>query len=532
MRVGGVFVDPRVRRRWTALLVELTGETDRFEAVVDQAKREVVEQSLYAEVHRLTELVVETCHADVALRDHPRRHLQAALVELLVAFDRYRAYVVPDEPAPDEQVAVVEAAAARARERLPEEAREALDVVVDLVLARPAGTLAFDGREAARRRELAVRFQQTCGPVMAKGVEDTAFYRWHRLVALNEVGRRPDALRGAARGVPRVRRPAAAGLAGDDDDAVDPRHQTLRGRPGAPGRRCPSSPRSGPRRSAPGPSRRCGSGRRRAARTRRPVPRLADARRYLGRRPDTARPARPVPGEGDPGGEAASPRGPARTLPTTRPSRRTPRPCSTTRSCSGTSPGSARCLDPVARVNSLGQKLVQLTMPGVPDVYQGCEGVDLSLVDPDNRRDVDFDDRRARLARLDAGGTATDLADEKLLVTSRALRLRREHPDWFAGPASGYAPVGTTTGNALAFARGPRVGNGNGDGAAPTPSAVTVVTRLPVALERHGGWGDHTIFVPEGRWRDALTGITVAGGAVRLADLLGRLPVALLVREG
>nr|WP_198949948.1 hypothetical protein [Kineosporia sp. A_224] len=58
------------------------------------------------------------------------------------------------------------------------------------------------------------------------------------------------------------------------------------------------------------------------------------------------------------------------------------------------------------------------------------------------------------------------------------------------------------------------------------------MTRLPVALERHGGWGDHTIFVPEGRWRDVLTGVAVDGGAVRLADLLEALPVALLVREG
>ena len=111
----------------------------------------------------------------------------------------------------------------------------------------------------------------------------------------------------------------------------------------------------------------------------------------------------------------------------------------------------------------LGQKLVQLAMPGVPDVYQGCEIVDLSLVDPDNRRDVDFDERRKRLQRLDAGEKPADLDDEKLLVTSRVLRARREHPDWFVGPASAYVPMPTSTGNAVAFGRGDR----RGDGRAP-----------------------------------------------------------------
>ena len=75
----------------------------------------------------------------------------------------------------------------------------------------------------------------------------------------------------------------------------------------------------------------------------------------------------------------------------------------------------------------LGQKLLQLTLPGVPDIYQGCELVDLSLVDPDNRRPVDYDDRRARLAHVQHGAPR-DLSDEKLLVTHKALMLRREGP--------------------------------------------------------------------------------------------------------
>ncbi len=188
--------------------------------------------------------------------------------------------------------------------------------------------------------------------------------------------------------------------------------------------------------------------------------------------------------------------------------------------------GFATGLDAGARVVILGQKLVQLAMPGVPDVYQGCEMVDLSLVDPDNRRDVDFDERRKRLQRLDAGDKPADLDDEKLLVTSRVLRARREHPDWFVGPASAYVPMPTSTGNAVAFGRG----DAEPDGTAPTVNAVAVATRLPVALERHGGWGEHTLALPEGAWRDELTGRGIAGGTVRLGDVLADLPVAFLLR--
>jgi (1->4)-alpha-D-glucan 1-alpha-D-glucosylmutase len=172
-----------------------------------------------------------------------------------------------------------------------------------------------------------------------------------------------------------------------------------------------------------------------------------------------------------------------------------------------------------ARAGLLGQKLVQLLMPGVPDVYQGTELVDLSLVDPDNRRPVDFAERRARLARLDAGANPRDLDDEKLLVTSRTLRLRRDHPQWVVGEEAQYHAVATTTGNAFAL--------GRGDG---EPHIVGVVTRLAVSLGRYGGWQDHTVTLPEGLWHDALTGRSLDGGAVRLADLLTPMPVALLVR--
>jgi (1->4)-alpha-D-glucan 1-alpha-D-glucosylmutase len=170
--------------------------------------------------------------------------------------------------------------------------------------------------------------------------------------------------------------------------------------------------------------------------------------------------------------------------------------------------------------NSLGQKLLQLAGPGVPDVYQGTELFEYSLVDPDNRRPVDFAARRELLARLDdhwlPSVDATGAA--KLLVTSSALRLRQYRPELFTG----YRPLtadGPAAAHAVAFSRG------GGE-------LVAVATRMPVGLAVRGGWGDTVLALPGGHadWTDVITGESVSGAVPRLGDVLARYPVALLVR--
>src|SRR5262249_43643241 len=166
------------------------------------------------------------------------------------------------------------------------------------------------------------------------------------------------------------------------------------------------------------------------------------------------------------------------------------------------------------RVNSLGAKLVQLTMPGVADVYQGCELAGFALVDPDNRRLVDFTPRRQLLAALDAGSPAAGRPDagpdqggrpaparvdaldaDKLLVTSAALRPRRDRPDWFGGDYQPLSAEGPAAEHAVSFLRG-----------SPSGGTVTVVTRLPGALRQRGGWAGTVLPLPAGPWRDVLTG--------------------------
>ena len=162
----------------------------------------------------------------------------------------------------------------------------------------------------------------------------------------------------------------------------------------------------------------------------------------------------------------------------------------------------------------LGQKLVQLTMPGVPDVYQGSELVDLSLVDPDNRRPVDFAAPPRAAGPAGRGEKPATSTDEKLLVTSRALRLRREHPEWFVGDESTYAPVATTTGNAIAFGARRRRGSRRDRGGDPAVGVARAVRRLGRAHGRPAG-------VRNG-WRDVLTGREAPAAAAPAGRPAGR----------
>jgi (1->4)-alpha-D-glucan 1-alpha-D-glucosylmutase len=173
-------------------------------------------------------------------------------------------------------------------------------------------------------------------------------------------------------------------------------------------------------------------------------------------------------------------------------------------------PAAAELTSLVARLDqfgigdALGQKLIQLTAPGAPDVYQGTELADDSLVDPDNRRGVDFGVHREALRAM---------TDPKIRVVTAALRLRRERPDTFA--SGGYRPVpasGSAREHVVAFQRGEDV--------------VVAVSRWMVRLA-DTGWGDTSLALPAGDWTDRLTGRQFTG-SIALANLYADLPVALL----
>ncbi|WP_431931378.1 malto-oligosyltrehalose synthase [Micromonospora sp. RP3T] len=469
--VSGLFVDPAAEPDFTALDGRLTGRHTSWEDLTHGTKLEAATRLLAAELTRLAALVPEL----------PREQVRDALAELAACFPVYRGY-------PPEGARHLATARSEAGRRRPD-----LTAVLDQVTAR----LRDPGHE------LAARFPQLTGAVMAKGVEDTAYYRWSRFVALNEVGGSP-----AHFGVPPAelhRFAAARQVRWPASMTALSTHDTKRGED--------VRARLAVLSELPG----------------RWADRVTD---WMSRAPladpalahllwQTAVGAWPLDRDRLHGyAEKAA------------------REASVSTSWADPDPAFEhemhalvdRMYDdpelhaqitafvdeitPAGWSNALGQKLVQLAMPGVPDTYQGTELWENSLVDPDNRRPVDFAVRRDMLARLDAGWRPAVAADgaAKLLVVSRTLRLRRDRPDLFAG----YRPVparGPAAAHAVAFDRG---------------GAVAVATRLPLRLARSGGWRDTAVSLPVHECTDLFTGRVYSGSELLLADLLSTYPVALL----
>ena len=514
--IGGVLVDPAGEAPLTEAWERFTGQAWDWPALVHDAKHLVLRDVLAADLHRLTQAFVEVCESSRRHRDHARATLRDALREVLACFGVYRTYVGADGVAGEVDAAVIAEALAEAAERRPDIDPDILAVLGEVL----RGELAT---EAAVR--LRLRFQQTTGPVMAKSVEDTAFYRGTRLLSLNEVGGSPDRF---GTDVPAFHRHWAA---------------AHRDRPAS----MVSSSTHDTKRSEDVRARL-------AVLSEDPAGASAAMRRLS----DAASPHRTPQPDGTTLPDAATEWLLLQTLVGAHPLP-LDRALAYAEKATREAKVQTSWLDPVAafddavraylqgvcadvafctvleevvaplvgpgRVNGLAAQLLKLTVPGVPDVYQGTELWDLSLVDPDNRRPVDYERRRALLAELpsleaDAVWARCEEGLPKLAVTTAALHLRRRAPQVFEpGPAGAYEPlaaVGEAADHALAFCRG--------------GAAVSVVPRLVLGLERAGGWRDTVLPLPEGRWRNLLTGDEVAGD-VPLRELLRTIPVALLAAE-
>ncbi len=502
--VGGLFLDPAGAQPLATGYVQFTGAAAQFAGVAEAAKRAEAEQALAAEVARLARLASQAAHP--ALAGYPAADLAAVLTELLTAMPVYRAYVLPGEPAPPESAAIMDQAAAAARPHLPAHLHPLLAAVKDLALTGPG--------------PFATLFQQVCGPVMAKGVEDTAFYRWSRLTALNEVGGDPDRFGWS----PAEFHTFAAHLA---------RHW--------PGTLTTLSTHDTKRQEDVRA--------RLAVLAEIPPDWLAAVTRWHDRAAALASGLVP-----DPDTEYLMWQTLVGAWPLDR-ERLTGYLVKAMREAktrtSWTDPdagyesmvlsfaeqaldddeltsqlaGFVAALGQDARANSLGMKLVQLTMPGVPDVYQGCELAGLALVDPDNRRPADFTQGRRLLAALRAEAAAAGRAGlPRPAWTQRNCWSPRPHCGCArptqTGSRPAYQPLaaeGPAAGHAVAFARG---------------AAVTVATRLPAGLRRGGGWAGTVLPLPAGGYQDLLTGATLAGPRPLLATITQRHPVALLIPAG
>ncbi len=475
--IDRVLTDPAGEAPLTVLEDRLRGTSVDWERMVHDNKRAVADSILHSEVLRITREVERVLSSREESVDEDA--VADAVAELLACFPVYRSYLPEGRDHLDQ-------AFARARDERPDLA-EAYAVLEPL--------LHDEWSQPARR------FQQTSGMVMAKGVEDCSFYRWSRLTSLNEVGGDPsifaidvDAFHDAMAARQRDWPEAMVTLSTHDTkrgEDVRARITVLAEEPGHWEQAIDELLRL-----APVPDAGFGSLLWQAvlgAWTPDHLPDLRDrlhgyaekAMREAGDRTTWTEPDEAYESQVHAAVDAIfDDEAVQRVL-----------------------QDLATRVDEPAQANSLAAKLLAITIPGVPDVYQGSELWETSLVDPDNRRPVDFDHRAAVLA-----GTAEDDAATKLHVTCTALTLRRERPELFTT----YAPVvarGERAGHAVAFDRG---------------GAITVATRLPVGLAAAGGWGDTTLDLPEGRWHDLLTGLDTDGG---LAGLLATHPVALLVRK-
>ncbi|MFJ1752672.1 malto-oligosyltrehalose synthase [Kitasatospora sp. NPDC088134] len=484
-RIDGVLTDRRGAEKLVAAYRRDVGEPLDAAGSGRAGRAEMVAPggALSAETARLVRLVGRICAEGPELADHSPLAVRRALEGLLTEYPAYRPYVVPGEPAPPEAVAVLAPPdGAPATERL----------VRELALGRL-------GRSAARD-EFCLRFGQTASAVAAKGVEDTAFYRFNALLSLNEVGGlperpgvSPEAFHAWCAEQEREWPDGMTALSTHDTKrSADARARlaVLAELPEVWAAECAAwTPAAGPcpdRSSAwllwqtlvaawPLPAERLvgvlvKSAREAKLRTSWKEPDEVFERRLT----EYARGALADPG--------LCPR----------------------------IAGFVRLLEPFARVNSLSAALLHLLVPGVPDLFQGGEEPLYTLVDPDNRAPVDLGALAVRLTDSPEPRPG-DLAREKLHLTTTALHLRR------SGPLGSYRPVagrGPAAEHLVAFGRGERV--------------LAAATRLPYGLHRAGGWGDTVLELPTGRWTDLLTDRHFIGGTVELSYLFQQLPVALL----
>lgn len=511
--VGALFVDAANEDAMHDIYERFIGEQVSLEKMTLEKKYLILRQIMVSDVNRLLGDLWDAFEFEGwDPGDDSGDYLRAALGEIIASFHVYRTYLSPQGDMTDQDRSRIEDSIKDAMDRRPHIPQLLFERIGDVLLGRSGGTLG---------RDFALRFQQTTGPIMAKSVEDTVFYNFNRLVSLNEVGGNPGRF-GA--GIEQFHQAASDAqeewplsmLATSTHDTK--RSEDVRTRidllSEIPGEWSAAVDRwaemADVHRSGEFPDRNAeyllwqtlvGAW---PITEDRAVAYMQKASKEAKRHTSWVNPVAEYDAAlekfvrgvlGDP------------TL----------------------AQEVERLVAPLVgpgRISSLAQTLVKLTYPGVPDTYQGTEIWDLSLVDPDNRRPVDYDVRRAVLERtkkLSAPELWADPDDgaPKMLVTRAALAARRRWPEAF-GPDATYEPLSVSGPNAdrvVAYVRGDDAG----------PRVAVIVPRLTLNLK--SDWAETTIELPPGAWKEAFTGTQRAAGSSRVADILQDFPVSLFVNE-
>ena len=505
-RVNGLFIDPAGEKRLTDFYAEFTGEPTDYSALV-RAKKHAVLQGLFgAELNRLARLLFAVVAQRRAFKKTPRGELREALAEIIVCFPVYRSYIAEKKGAATAaDLAAVKAAVHLACEGRQDLAAELFAFIHALLLKPPRGTAA---------RQFVARFQQLTGPVMAKGVEDTAFYCFNRFCSLCEVGSDPNGF-----GVdPETFHHFLQQQKNDwpQSQLATSTHDTHRS----------EDVRARLNLLSEIPETWTETVRRWSA---------LNARHRQNNFPDrnleylyyqTLAGAWPLPPDrAQRHLEKAAHEAKQFTAWT---NRNLPYETAlqnfvwqTLRDAEFTADldrFTARLAD-AAAVNSLAQTLIKLTAPGVPDIYQGCELWDFSLVDPDNRRPVNFYLHRRLLAEakpLLAKQVWERRAEglPKMWLIQKTLAFRAQWPEFSALEYRPLFAAGAKDEPVVAFSRGGKI--------------IVIVPRFWLKLKND--WGRTMLELPAGCWRNEFTGENFSGRQ-RMEELFQEFPVALLVRK-
>jgi (1->4)-alpha-D-glucan 1-alpha-D-glucosylmutase len=539
-QVAGVLHDPDGEAALTHLWMSLTGRPGEFAGEEEDARRQILRDNLASELQATAAALQRIARRDLGTRDFTLTSIRRALTEILVHFPVYRIYAgLAGRSEVDAQV--IERAVAGAHRTFRHADRQFLDVVRRWLADEAPRSVPAGPRRAERLRAM-VRFQQLSAPVAAKSVEDTSFYRFGRLLSRNEVGSNPGVFAMApgafhAACLERSKRLPGALLAtathdhkrGEDTRArlavlseIPAEWETALGRWMRLNALIRRDTAVG---ASPSPADEVMLYQTLVSAW--PLALNADdaqgvaafAARVIAWQVKAIREAKLVSEWAEPNAEyeGACEDFVKSTLDAGRP-------------LLGEIASFAARLGPAGAVNGLAQTLLRLTTPGVPDLYQGTEFWDQSLVDPDNRRPVDFAVRAAALAADKApGALLSDWHDGavKQGIISRVLKLRAAEPALFA--AGDYLKLeaeGPAAAHVLAFARRHE---GKTIVAAVTRLAAGMVADAPLAPPQ--AWEGTTLTIPDGAFADTLNGGpvngAVSGGSIAVGTLFGQLPVAL-----
>lgn len=507
---NALFVDPAGLAKLGDFYRDFTGLTAEFADVVYQRKKQVIHELFSGEMRALGDHLGRLAVADRNARDFAPSELLAVLVEITACMPVYRTYI-REHPVSDSDRDFLRRAIDDARRRAGSAVDDRLFRFVEQVLFLEPS--AYIEGEREKWQAFVMRWQQFTGPVMAKGVEDTAFYNFVSLISLNEVGGEP----GRA--------------------AVDP-VADLHARNERIARDWPSTMNA----TATHDTKRAEDVRARiGVLSEIPDEWARTVRRWSKMNAPLRRGGVPHPNEELLIYQTLAGAWPIDAERLTQYLEKAVREAKTHTSWLMPNAAYESALKDFATsllsseefvasftrfhkriafhgfLNSLAQVVLKTMSPGVPDFYQGTELWDFSLVDPDNRRPVDYDARIAALESIETSDPATLLrrwpdGRVKLFVTTRCLSVRARHADVFRSAAYTALDAGP---NAVAFTRGP---------------VLTVIPRLttqlvkPPQLPLGDVWGDLALPL-SGTWRNAFTGEVVEGSSLPLRDLLASFPV-------